>query len=92
MCASISLNSVSKFKVRVLPSITEFEKRYGKLPENLMISFAKLIEFYKTDMPNDDAKVMEFMKNATVEEILANADLWDEDLSRYADKIKELVK
>ena len=92
LCASISLNSVSKFKVRVLPSITEFEKRYGKLPENLMISFAKLIEFYKTDMPNGDANVMEFMKNADVSEILANKDLWDEDLTRYADKIKELVK
>lgn len=92
LCASISLNSVSKFKVRVLPSITEFEKRCGKLPENLMISFAKLIEFYKTDMPNDDVKVMEFMKNSTVEEILANKELWDEDLSRYASKIKELMK
>ena len=89
LCASISLNSVSKFKVRVLPSILEFEKRYGKLPQNLMFSFAKLIEFYKTDMPNDDASVMEFMKNATVEEILANKDLWGEDLTRYADKIKE---
>ena len=42
-CASIALNSVSKFKVRVLPSILEFEKRYTKLPEGLMFSFAKLI-------------------------------------------------
>ena len=75
-----------------MPSILEFEKRYGKLPENLMISFAKLIEFYKTDMPNDDAKVMEFMKNAEVSEILANKELWDEDLSRYTEKIKELIK
>ena len=33
-----------------------------------------------------------FMKNASVSEILANKDLWDEDLTRYADKIKELVK
>ncbi len=92
LCASISLNSVSKFKVRVLPSILEFEKRYNKLPENLMLSFAKLIEFYKTDMPNDDEKVMEFMKNASVSEILANTDLWGEDLSRYAEKIGEFVK
>ena len=52
----------------------------------------KVIEFYKTDMPNDDAGVMEFMKTATVEEILANEDLWDEDLSRFADKIKELTR
>ncbi len=92
LCASISLNSVSKFKVRVLPSILEFEKRYGRLPENLMISFAKLIEFYKTDMPDDDAKVMEFMKNASVLEILQNKELWEEDLSRYESTIKELMK
>ncbi len=93
LCASISLNSVSKFKVRVLPSILEYIKRTGKMPQNLIKSFAKLIEFYKTDMPNDDEKVMEFMKNSDIKTILANTSLWDEDLSflydevvKYADK------
>ena len=33
MCSSIALNSVSKFKVRVLPSITEYIKRKGEMPE-----------------------------------------------------------
>ena len=47
MCSSIALNSVSKFKVRVLPSVLEYIKRTGKMPENLLLSFAKLIEFYK---------------------------------------------
>ena len=91
--SSIALNSVSKFKVRVLPSILEYIKRYNKMPETLLFSFAKLIDFYRTDMTNDDAKVTEFMKNASVKEILANADLWGEDLSfleaevaKYADK------
>ena len=32
------------------------------MPQNLIKSFAKLIEFYKTDMPNDDEDVMKFMK------------------------------
>lgn len=93
LCASISLNSVSKFKVRVLPSILEYIKRTGEMPQNLIKSFAKLIEFYKTDMPNDDVKVMEFMKNSDIKTILANTSLWDEDLSflydevvKYADK------
>ena len=92
LCASISLNSVSKFKVRVLPSILEYIKRKGNAPENLMLSFAKLIEFYKTDMPNDDEKVMAFIKTASVEEILANTSLWDEDLSFLADNIKRVMK
>jgi len=88
LCASISLNSVSKFKVRVLPSILEYIKRKNQMPDALLTSFAKLIEFYKTDMPNDDEKVMAFMKSASVEEILKNKELWDEDLSFLADEIK----
>lgn len=87
--SSIALNSVSKFKVRVLPSIQEYIKRFDKLPETLVFSFAKLIEFYKTDMPNDDAEVMTFMKKASVEEILKNTSLWGEDLSYLKDGIEK---
>ena len=79
--SSIALNSVSKFKVRVLPSIKEYIKRFNKMPENLIFSFAKLIEFYKTDMSNDDKEIMEFMKTASIKDILSNEKLWDEDLS-----------
>ncbi len=89
--SSIALNSVSKFKVRVLPSIEEFIVRFGKMPENLLFSFAKLIEFYRTDMTNDDKEVCEFMKTASVEEILANTKLWDKDLSYLADEVKKYV-
>ncbi len=88
MCASISLNSVSKFKVRVLPSILGYIERKGAMPDNLLLSFAKLIEFYKTDMPNDDKDVMKFMKKASIREILANTSLWDTDLSFLADEIE----
>lgn len=89
LCASISLNSVSKFRVRVLPSMLEYIKREGKNPEHLLTSFAKLIEFYKTDMTNDDPKVCAFMKSASVKEILANKELWGEDLSFLTDDIME---
>lgn len=87
--SSIALNSVSKFKVRVLPSITEYIKRYNKMPETLICAFANLIKFYKTDMPNDDKDVMEFMKNASTKEILANTSLWDEDLSYLYNEVKK---
>ena len=87
--SAIALNSVSKFKVRVLPSILEYIKRYDKMPATLLFAFKKLIEFYKTDMTNDDADVVEFMKNHSTKEILANADLWGEDLSYLAEEIEK---
>ena len=89
--SSIALNSVSKFKVRVLPSITEYIKRFDKMPETLIFSFAKLIEFYRTDMTNDDKDVTAFMKTASVGEILKNEKLWDEDLSYLESEIKKYV-
>ena len=91
LCSSISLNSVSKFKVRVLPSILEYIKRKGEMPKNLIFSFAKLIEFYKKGTPNDDEEVMAFMKSASVSEILANKSLWDEDLSYLASEVEKYV-
>ena len=87
--SSIALNSVSKFKVRVLPSILEYIKRYNKMPETLIFALAQLIKLYKTDMANDDKDVMEFMKNASTKEILANTSLWDEDLSYLYDEVSK---
>jgi len=89
--SSIALNSVSKFKVRVLPSILEYIRRYNKMPETLIFSFAKLIDFYRTDMTNDDKDICEFMKKASVEDILANEALWDEDLSFLCEEVKKYV-
>jgi class 3 adenylate cyclase len=40
-------------------------------------------------MTNDDADVVAFMKTATVDEILANASLWGEDLSAMAEEVKK---
>ena len=91
MLISIALNSVSKFKVRVLPSILEYIKRYNKMPETLIFSFAKLIDFYMTDMTNDDPEVTAFMKSATVGEILANEKLWGEDLSFLEKEVSRYV-
>lgn len=89
--SSIVLNSVSKFKVRVLPSLLEHIKRLNKMPENLIFALACLIRLYKTDMVNDDKDVMEFMKNASVEEILANEKLWDADLSFLKEEVLKYV-
>ena len=88
--SAISLNSVSKFKVRVLPSILEYIKRFGKMPKTLIFAFAKLIEFYKTDMPQDAPEVVAFMREHSVDEILANEALWGQDLSFLAEEIKNV--
>ncbi|MBQ5810430.1 MAG: tagaturonate reductase, partial [Clostridia bacterium] len=89
--SSIALNSVSKFKVRVLPSILEYVNRFGKMPPTLTFAFAKLIDFYRTDMTNDDKEITDFMKKATVREILANASLWGRDLSFALEEIEKYV-
>lgn len=81
MLRSIALNSVSKFSVRVLPTILEYKEQQGEYPLSLTMALAALIEFYKTDKPQDLPKVEEFMKNASVEEILKNKDLWGSDIS-----------
>lgn len=44
---SISLNSVSKFRTRVLPSLIGYYLDYHKLPAMLTFSLAALITFYK---------------------------------------------
>ncbi|MEI7025031.1 tagaturonate reductase [Paenibacillus sp. y28] len=44
---SIALNSVSKFKTRVLPSLLEYKQRTGNLPPILCFSLAALILFYR---------------------------------------------
>ena len=44
---SILLNSSSKFKVRVLPSILEYQKNNDQLPNLLTFSLAALIAVYK---------------------------------------------
>ncbi len=89
--SAIALNSVSKFKVRVLPSILEYIKRFDKMPETLLFSFAKLIDFYKTDMTNDDASVVKFMKESNTADILANESLWGQDLSFLLPEVEKYV-
>lgn len=88
--ASISLNSVSKFRVRVLPSILSYREKFGKIPSNLAFSMARLIEFYKKGTPKDAEDIMAYMKDTDTADILANAELWGEDLSFLYDEVIKL--
>lgn len=88
---SIALNSVSKFVVRVLPSIKAYHERFGKYPENLVFGFSKLIEFYKNGTPNDAPEIVEYIKNNTLDDVLANTELWGEDLTCLKETIKSRI-
>ncbi len=50
---SISLNSVSKWKVRVLPSLLDYVRITGTLPPVLSFSLAALIRFYRIRLAAD---------------------------------------
>ena len=43
----ISLNSISKWRARVMPSLLEYTEKFGKLPALLSFSLAALLRFYK---------------------------------------------
>ena len=86
---AIALNSVSKFSVRVLPTILEYKEKNNKLPECLTMSLAFLIYFYKNDSPEDSQSVVEIMKGDSIEDILKNEALWGENLSDMIDAVTE---
>ena len=104
--SSIALNSISKFKVRVLPSLLEYEKVKGQLPPNLVFSFACLIRFYKglwngAILPiNDDKEIESFFKEAwqsqniagVVSKVLSNTNFWDLDLTTIPHLEKALIQ
>lgn len=89
--SDIALNSVSKFKVRVLPSIKNYIDKFGKMPKCLVLSLAALIVFYKTGSPNDDKEIIDFIKGSSVKEILSNTNIWGDDLMYLKETIENYV-
>lgn len=93
--ADIALNSISKFKVRVLPSILEYVSKNNKVPIHLTFAFACLLRFYKGEwngesLPiNDNADIVKAIQNSwalgdyssVANDILSNADYWGQDLT-----------
>ena len=54
---SISLNSVSKWRARCMPSFLGYIKEFDKLPEHLTFSLAALIAFYSGKEMRDGALI-----------------------------------
>ena len=44
---SIALNSTTKFRTRLLPTLEDYIRITGKLPQHLLFAFAALVEFHK---------------------------------------------
>ena len=77
---SISLNSVSKYTARVLPTVNDYLSE-NVVPLPLAFSLSCLIEYYKTNDVADSEYSVDFIKNNNVADILANTELWGQDLS-----------
>lgn len=45
---SIALNSISKWKTRLLPSFKDYYARYGKIPKNITVGFSYLLQLYRS--------------------------------------------
>ncbi|WP_111309682.1 tagaturonate reductase [Confluentibacter sediminis] len=102
--SSIALNSISKFTVRVLPSLLEYVNIHKKLPTNLTFAFAALIRFYKgtwngENLPVQDSEdiITTFTKIWKSDDYLEIAkrslsiqEYWGEDLTKI-DNLTEAV-
>lgn len=51
---SIALNSTTKFKTRLLPTLTDYVRITGNLPKHLLFSFAAIVEFHKGKRGDED--------------------------------------
>ena len=89
---SISLNSVSKFSARVLPTVIDYMAENKALPKPLVFSLACLIEYYKSNDVNDDPNASAFIKENSISSILSNAELWGMDLSDMNVLINESIE
>lgn len=96
---SIALNSISKYKARVLKTVKDYLKMEGKLPTLAMFSLASLIKFYAGKRDNEDIKLNDnpqyldffnnlYKKNLSSEEIvyevLSQEEMWGEDLNKLS--------
>lgn len=93
---SIALKSVSKFRIRLLPSLFDYVDRYDDLPRRIVFAFAALICFYKgiwqgRAIPlDDDLATIAWFKGQwasshtsleLAHNILANQLMWGQELT-----------
>ncbi|SHJ94910.1 tagaturonate reductase [Epilithonimonas mollis] len=106
LLSSIALNSVSKFKVRVLPSLMKYVEIKNELPTNLTFALAALIRFYQgvfdgKQLPvSDDAPVLERFREIwsssdlgeVTKAALSEPSFWDQDLTAVPGLTEAITK
>lgn len=78
---SISLNSVSKFSARVLPTIEDIIEKGEEAPFLMCFSLASLIFYYKNYEPKDLESAVSYIKSNSISDILSNTRLWGKDIA-----------
>ncbi len=63
---SIALNSISKWRARVLPSFSDYYAKYGKLAPRLTVGFSYLMMIYSSIKAKDDKYIVD-LPTRTVE-------------------------
>ncbi|MGN0866490.1 MAG: tagaturonate reductase [Oligosphaeraceae bacterium] len=89
---SIALNSVSKWRARVLPSLREYQEKFHTLPPAMTQSLAYLLQYYLQGRGNDVPEVLDFFRgNPDLARILGNTALWGEDLTQIP-RLEEAIR
>ncbi|MBR2684545.1 MAG: tagaturonate reductase [Erysipelotrichaceae bacterium] len=87
---SISLNSVSKWRARCMPSLLGYVEKNGKLPKNLAFSIAALLAFYKGSKIEDSALLGD--RNGETYKIMDDPDVLEFFRDNSALPAKELTE
>ena len=104
---SIALNSTTKFKTRLLPTLLDYVRIKGELPKHLIFAFAALVEFHKGKRGNEDIALndapafLEKWKKLWAEfdgdykklatNVLAWKEAWDMDMNTIHPEITDTV-
>ena len=89
---AIALNSVSKFKARLLPILAKHVKRFHKIPSRIALALSGLLKIYGEQNPASAKAIdlpdvlkefsMTYHSDRYVWDILSNETLWGMDLTK----------
>jgi tagaturonate reductase len=94
--ASIALNSVAKYRARLLPSLLAYQEKRGAIPPCIALTLAALLRFYAGEWQGepipiqDEAEVVRWFAEAWQDRLsleafvrasLAQADFWGQNLT-----------
>ena len=83
---SIELNSISKWRARVLPTFRDYYEKNCRIPEKLTVGFSYLMYLYQTrysELKDDRAYLGFFANGGDLYEFMRDITVWGEDLTAY---------